>query len=603
MSIEIKNNENWNQAVESYMRGFHTWSNDSVLCYIQPLKQNGIRLCVKDYPQGRFLENVLIGEKQAEVIPKAHAYDDSYTELHISWEKNEFTVMTASCGDDLVALVVTEDERRKPSTLLIQGLSLYNGGSVVRKVDSVLYLDDTPVYTTEPENGELYVSLHSPYLAVPMKNDIGISTGKQRTLAEIRAIIDENRAAYEKTLDRFGEKKELYKAMQICQAWDTIYDPVLKTPITTVSRMWNKFWGGYVLFDWDTYFGALMQSLDNKILAYCNVFAITEGAAKEGFIPNFTCHDGLKSFDRSQPPVGSMVSLEIYHRYQETWFLERIYGRLLRWNQWFFENRQTENQLMTWGSNPIEPFWDSRFETAESGVHNWLGASLESGLDNSPMYENVPFDAEKNILKLDDVGLTGLYIEDCYCLAEIAKILGHTEDADNLIARAACFEEHMESLWDEESGWYLNRRTDTGEFMHRMTPFHFHALFSRKISPARVRRMIEEHMYNPEEFWTNYPLPSTSKKDSYYVQNDYWRGRTWAPMNFLVFAALRRCGEEEACQKLAERSGALILKEWLEHGHVHENYNPDSGEGCHSPKNNSDPFYHWGGLLAYISLI
>ena len=66
----------------------------------------------------------LIGEAQAEVIPKAHAYDDSYTELHVSWQENEFTVMTSAVGDDFVALVVTEDGRRKPSTLLIQGLSL-----------------------------------------------------------------------------------------------------------------------------------------------------------------------------------------------------------------------------------------------------------------------------------------------------------------------------------------------------------------------------------------------------------------------------------------------------------------------------------------------
>ena len=36
------------------------------------------------------------------------------------------------------------------------------------------------------------------------------------------------------------------------------------------------------------------------------------------------------------------------------------------------------------------------------------------------------------------------------------------------------------------------------------------------------------------------------------------------------------------------------------HGHVHENYCPNTGEGCNVK--NSDRFYHWGGLLAYIAI-
>ena len=121
----------------------------------------------------------------------------------------------------------------------------------------------------------------------------------------------------------YGDKSELYRAMQIAQAWDTIYDPIMRAPITTVSRIWNKQWGGYVLFCWDTYFGALMQSLDNKVLAYSNVFAITDSITTDGFIPNYVCQNGFKSFDRSQPPVGSSVVLNIYNRYKEKWFLEK----------------------------------------------------------------------------------------------------------------------------------------------------------------------------------------------------------------------------------------------------------------------------------------
>jgi hypothetical protein len=54
-------------------------------------------------------------------------------------------------------------------------------------------------------------------------------------------------------------------------AWNTIYDPTANRVITPVSRYWNTFFGGnYVLFCWDTYFGAYVAALDNKNLAYAN---------------------------------------------------------------------------------------------------------------------------------------------------------------------------------------------------------------------------------------------------------------------------------------------------------------------------------------------
>lgn len=45
----------------------------------------------------------------------------------------------------------------------------------------------------------------------------------------------------------------------------------------------------------------------------------------------------------------------------------------------------------------------------------------------------------------------------------------------------------------------------------------------------------------------------------------------------------------------------LGIKEWHKVGHVHENYNADTGEGC--DVRNSDRFYHWGGLLEKVALI
>ena len=113
--------------------------------------------------------------------------------------------------------------------------------------------------------------------------------------------------------------------------------------------------------------------------------------------------------------------------------------------------------------------------------------------------------------------------------------------------------------------------------------------------------MINEHMLNPNEFWGDWVLPSIERSDPSYPKQDYWKGRIWAPMNFLVSLGLCKYDLPKARKALVEKSEALLLKEWRAHGHIHENYCADTGDGC--GKDNSDAFYHWGGLLGLISVL
>jgi glycogen debranching enzyme len=204
-------------------------------------------------------------------------------------------------------------------------------------------------------------------------------------------------------------------------------------------------------------------------------------------------------------------------------------------------------------------------------------------------------------MNLQDVGLSGLYCMDCEALADVARVLGRTEEAAELEARGARYAESLKRLWDEKSGIFLNRRTDTGAFSPRISPTNFYALLGRSATQAQAERMVREHLVNPDEFWGEWVLPSIVRSDPAYADQTYWRGRIWAPMNFLVYLSLLRYDLPEARRDLAAKSQALLLKEWREHGHVHENYCGDTGQGCN--RGNSDRFYHWGGLLGLIALL
>jgi glycogen debranching enzyme len=120
-------------------------------------------------------------------------------------------------------------------------------------------------------------------------------------------------------------------------------------------------------------------------------------------------------------------------------------------------------------------------------------------------------------------------------------------------------------------------------------------------SQEQAERMINEHLFNPEEFYGDWMIPSISRNDPAYKDNSYWRGRIWAPMNFLVYLGLRNYDLPEARSLIAQRSLELIMKEWTENRRVYENYNSETGEG--PDVMNANDFYSWGGLLSLIALM
>ena len=259
-----------------------------------------------------------------------------------------------------------------------------------------------------------------------------------------------------------------------------VYDPENGRAISPVSRLWNANWGGYVLFDWDTYFAAFMYSLYDEDLAYANAVEVTKGWTRGGFVPNFASAYRLKSEDRSQPPVGSLMALAIYERHRKAWFLREVYDELLAWNRWWPGARGCGGGALCWGSDPV-------VQTLDGSAHTWQAALYESGLDNSPMYDGVPFDAATSRLQLADVGLTALYVADCSALTEIATTLGHASEAAELRARGESFADALRGMWDEKSGIFLNRRGDVGEASPKLSPTSFYPLIARVPTPAQAR--------------------------------------------------------------------------------------------------------------------
>ncbi len=596
--------QEYRQMQQRLCTGWNTWYNNSLVTHVCLPESFAINLCLATDDNRTYLKDVFkaadISNRPERVFPGLRADDGSYTSLRLQYRDIEINVESATDGEDELILVTPV----KPSKhhLVVEAGLLYGKEGMIGQTKTQIKAQcqgrEFVVNATAEPLPTSYLSSTSPRLAYSLMQPVGVYTGRQRSISEIKEVIAKARAKQEQRVAQYVELAESFLPMQTILAWNTIFDEPNHRAITPVSRNWNQNWGGYVLFDWDTYFASYMFSLFNKDLAFANSIEITKAITPDGFIPNFqsessyVINGNTSSWDRSQPPVGSEIIWRIYQRYPEKWFLEEVYDELLTWNRWWIANRQIGGYL-AWGSHFVRDGKDI--------TEGLQGAMYESGLDNSPMYDDVPMNPTSFTMELADVGLNSMYIMDCKALAEIAGVLGKKQDVKELTARAKQFTKQLAKLWDEETGIFLNKRTDTGELSHRISPTNLYPMLAGACTQKQAERMMKDHYFNPEIFHGEYVLPTIARNDPAYGDNDYWRGRIWGPINFLVYLGMQRYDVKEARQDLINRSKALLMKNWQANGGIFENYNSRTGQG--DDVHNADGFYHWGALLTFMEFL
>jgi hypothetical protein len=618
-SVPPPRSAQYERVQQRLAQGWNTWDAHSVATQVLLPEGLAIHVGLKHNSTvngDAFLGDALIGrlDRNAEkVTPGPHSWDGSYTSADFEWKGHKWRVESAHAVGDVVILIsplATNAQSGLPPTVVVSANYLWSRPGAVQRtsgwIEGHTGSKTTMVFCTclrQSQTGgrkqalePIDVSSSGPYVSADLTRPVGVSTGKERSLEEIEAAIARQKTAYGQSISAAGKNGPILDAIETTIGWDTIYEPERGRAVSPVSRVWSVDWGGYVLFDWDTFFAATLAGIGDKDLAYANALEILREETAQGFVPNYARAGNWKSSDRSEPPVGAITVLGLYERYHDRWFIEDAFEPLMKWNRWWAEHRDSQGYL-AWGSdgrNAPENLDDRSRGTRE-------GAILESGLDNSPMYDDSTYSVQTHMLEYGDVGLMSMYIADCDALAKLAGELGKATEAKELKDRAARYRGKLATMWDEEAGIFLNQDLHTGRKNTRLSPTNFYPMLARAATAEQARTMIEKHLLNKNEFWGEWVIPSIARNDPAFKDQNYWRGRIWGPMNFLVYLGLQNYQEPAARSAFAERSYALFLKEWKENGHVHENYNAILGSG--DDVANSDRFYHWGALLGYVEYL
>lgn len=352
----------------------------------------------------------------------------------------------------------------------------------------------------------------SEYWALPFSSAtgtpvvLGFSTGTQYSISKMQANVAAARARQVATFSHYGNLSQVYEAMQTVMAWNTIYTPY-EGVITPVSRGWD-FGSDYVLFHWDNELAAYMLALEAPSLdiSFSNLIQIIQARTLSGMIPNYASGT-RKSYDRTEPQLGSYILREIYQKWNESWVVEIVFDSLLGAHNWTWDHRRgagvlASSDLIVLGSDETVPPGDWATNTMQ-------GARYESGQDNSPMYDGVDnglgpvaFDNVTQQMLLYDVGMTSFFLMDTEALIYLAGVVGRTEVIPTLQARFNTVQASLNAhLWDASAGMYTNMLYN-GSFYSRYSPTSFFPLISGSASDTQAEELMG-WLASPQGFCVN----------------------------------------------------------------------------------------------------
>jgi hypothetical protein len=322
-------------------------------------------------------------------------------------------------------------------------------------------------------------------------------------------------------------------------------------------------------YDWDLYF-------ENLYLSYFGVWKFCFTNLKE-FL-NREQPDGyvnrslIKQRDRQQfkPFLAQLVVLGAkQHNDDYEWLRGNYYDRLAKYIVKWFSYDGDGNGLPVWNS-----------ADAAGTDNQWSRAGALSSFT------------------VEGVDLASYLIRELRAMAVIATALGLNADAKAYNAHAdKAIKLINDTFWDETVGMYFDRNEKTGKLVKVMSATNFTVLFAGAATPERAKRMVHEHLINPNEFWTDYPIASYAKTEPDYYQGSHhecnWRGSTWAPTNYMTFQGLQHYGYHDIAKDLATRLFNMSIKK---NPVLREYYNAETGDGLGQTR-------FWGFTALYYGML
>lgn len=366
---------------------------------------------------------------------------------------------------------------------------------------------------------------------------------------DIEKLKQQKRKLYEK----FSCKTEKYS--RLYAKCISVMKSQLYSPEGKIRRIWStpdrlphrNMWL------WDSVFHAIgHRNLDAEI-AENLILALFDVQKNDGFIPHMVTPDTASSI--TQPPVIAWGAYLVYEKSKNKAFLKTVLEKNKAFLLWCQSNRRkSEKELYSWHTNPE--------------LNNRCD---ESGMDNSPR-----FDTQSDLYAID---FSCYMANETLFMQKIADELDEKETAEFFAQWNKKIKADINNtLWCEEDGFYYDYDIQNGCFNKVQSVASFLPVFADVCDASQCRKLVA-HLENPDEFGTQFPIPSISRKDKSFG-SDMWRGPVWVNYNYMISDGLSAYGYKALSEKIREKT-IDVINEWYNRtGTVYEFYD---SENCTPP--------------------
>lgn len=326
------------------------------------------------------------------------------------------------------------------------------------------------------------------------------------------------------------------------------------------------------LYDWDQYFEGIVQLyagwetdyMKNAVKIYL-MYQDENGFSKRAIQNGYS---GEEDYEMVKPFLSQIVLLCYQKDGNIDWVDQELFVKLGKsLDYWLFERDLNGNCLSKWRSS-IETGMDDQHE--RGGI--WKSDYCEG------------------------VDLNCYLYKECLAYANICGILGKEQLAEKYYQYADERRKAVQTMWNDEDGFYYDYDERTGKQIFVKSVSCLLPLWAGIADKEQARRLVYEHILNPNEFWRPYPIPALAASEpgysSEHLEGDIgcnWRANTWVPTNYMIMHGLLNYGYKDIAEYIAYKTRELIRKSG-----DREYYLTETGEGT-----GLNPFWGWT-LLGYF---
>ncbi|MCH8475911.1 MAG: hypothetical protein LAT55_11880 [Opitutales bacterium] len=400
--------------------------------------------------------------------------------------------------------------------------------------------------------------------------------------------------------------------------------PSHRTDQRAIQILRENDWGGYTLpskglypyqWNWDSMFVALGFSEFDLDRAWTEVESLFEGQWGNGMAAHIVFRRDMPGYfpgprvwettekiptsGLSQPPVAATVVRDLFEKDREFGWerLREIFSKLVKWHRWFHTMRVISGGTAIVVTHPWEsgrdnsPDWDAALRLVDSeGIEPYTRCDLghvdaamrptkedydrymklveygrSTGWDHTQITREGPF-------AVADPGITFILTRADRDLKYLAQVLGYRDSLYEIEGWLATSGQAADSLWSEELQAYVAYDLRHGCFAEGVSSVAFLSFYAGLSHPGRDRFLLR-HLHRFLDA-VQYGVPSFDPEHPFFESKRYWRGPTWAIINYLIARGLLDFGLREEADLLRHSTREMISK----HG-FYEYFDPLDGTG------------------------